>query len=410
MRRGAKPAKAKVEAKAHAARKSPKNEGSRVHDLEKRLTEALEREAEALERETATSEILRVISASPANLQGVLDTVAASAARLCDSVDAQIFRIDGTVLRIAASYGQIPKTTSAEARPINRGSVNGRAVVDRQTVHVHDLAAESDHEFPIGKAYQKLFGHRTVVATPLLREGTPIGAITIRRMEVRPFSEKEITLLETFAAQAVIAIENVRLFKELDARNHELVQALERETATGDILRVISGSPTDIRPVLDAVAASAARLCESFDSVIHRRDGDRLLLVAHHGPIPVGPVGEFTFPLVRGTGAGRAVLDGRTIHLADIQTEVDEFPEGSELARQQGIRTILSVPLMREGAAIGAIILRRAEAALHPAAGRPARDLRRPGGHRHRERPPVHRAAGEQPRSHPSAGQADSNE
>jgi GAF domain-containing protein len=203
---------------------------------------------------------------------------------------------------------------------------------------------------------------RAIVAVPMLRDGRPIGGIAVSRSQPGPFSDTEIDLLRTFADQAVIAIENVRLFQELETRNRDLTESLEQQTATSEILRVISSSPTDIQPVLDTVAESAARLCESFDAAIYRRDGDRLLLVAHHGSMPFGPIAGFSLPLVRGAVAGRSMLEGQTIHLADLQTEADEFPEGSELARRFGYRTTLSVPLMRERVAIGVIAILRPEA------------------------------------------------
>jgi len=349
MRRRAKPAK--------AARKSRKNEGSGVRDLEKRLAEVLSREAEAREQQAAAAEILRLIASSPDDAQPVFDAIAMNALRLCDAEGAVVVRYDGALLHVAAHHNVSPEAVDRLERqyplPPDHHLPMGRAVLDRAVVHVPDLQAADEFSGSVARQ----FGRRSHVSIPLLHQGRAIGAIGISRWTPGPFSDRQIALLQTFADQAVIAIENTRLFKETK-------EALEQQTATSEILRVISGSPTDIQPVLDAVAASAARLCESFDSAIHRRDGDRLLLVAHHGPIPIGPVGQFTIPLVRGIGAGRAVLDARTIHLGDIQTEVEEFPEGSELARQQGIRTILSVPLIREGAAIGAIVLRRTESRL----------------------------------------------
>src|SRR5262249_46951585 len=214
---------------------------------------------ETLQQQAATGEILRVISSSPTDIQPVLDAVAENSARLCEAFDAQIYRVEGQDLRLVASFGSIP---SSPTRAISRGWVTGRSVVDRRTTHVHDLAAESDAEYGIGKETQRRAGHRTTLATPLLREGQPLGAILIRRMEVRPFSEKQIKLLETFADQAVIAIENVRLFKELEVRNRDLTETLEQQTATGEILRVISSSPTDVQPVLETIVRNAVQLCD----------------------------------------------------------------------------------------------------------------------------------------------------
>jgi hypothetical protein len=166
-----------------------------LEDRDQQLAESLRREnttakelQNALEQQTATSEILGVIASSPTDVQPVLDAVAENAARLCEANDAVISRIEGNTLRRVAIYGSLPQSPVVEERPLNRGSVAGRAAVDRQTVHIHDMAAESETEFPEGVMLQKRFGHRTVVATPLLREGTPIGVIINRRLEVRPFS------------------------------------------------------------------------------------------------------------------------------------------------------------------------------------------------------------------------------
>src|SRR5262245_6328689 len=315
------------------------------------LAQAHSQVSESLEQQTATAEILRVISSSPTDIQPVLDAVAENAAHICAAADAHIRLIEGDTLRAVARFGTAPFAVP-DVIPLNRDFPAGRSIIERRVIHIEDVATLRETDFPkIGRET------RSLLVTPLVREGVALGAILVRRVERQAFTERQIELLKTFADQAVIAIENVRLFNETK-------EALERQTATAEILRVISSSPTDIQPVLDTVAESAARLCEADDTSVFRLEGDRLRRVAHHGPIPAGVIGEFTVPLVRGSFAGRSVLDGRIVHLADGQTEAKEFPEGSQLARRLGFRAILLVPLLREGVAIGSISLRRTEARL----------------------------------------------
>ena len=316
---------------------------------------------EALEQQTATSEILGVIASSPTDIQPVLDVVAENAARLCDAPLALIFRLDGSNLRRVAKYGAMPSGPVGELVPLDRGSVPARAVLDRETIHVQDLEQASASEFAVSMEFQQQFGPQTRLATPLLRQGVPIGSVLVRRTEIRPFTDKQIALLKTFADQAVIAIENARLFEESQQRNRDLTEALEQQTATSEILRVIASSPTDIQPVLDTVAENAARLCEASDVLIRRVDGDVLAVVAHYGQIPHMSEADST-TLSRGSVSGRAVIDRQTIHIHDLAAEAkDEFPVGVALAQRFGYRTTLVTPLMRQDVPIGAIIIRRME-------------------------------------------------
>src|SRR5262249_31600553 len=216
--------------------------------------------------------------------------------------------------------------------------------------HVHDIAAELETEFPESKPSQQLVGFRTVLATPLLRGGIPTGTIFIRRTEVRPFAEKHISLLKTFADQAVIAIENVRLFKELQERNAELREALEHQTATAEVLGIISRSPTDVQPVLDAIVESAARVCGIDDVQLRLHQGNTSVLRAHFGPIPPGraeiSVDEQQFRWVRDHG---------TLHIPDVRAQND-FPTPGSVT---GSRTFLFVPLRQQGELVGTLVPRR---------------------------------------------------
>jgi signal transduction histidine kinase len=345
MRRGQKPSKSKAQNKRSAPR--PQNVGARVRQLENRL-------AEALDQQTATSEILEVISRSPSEVQTVSDMIAESAARLCDAIDVTIFQIDSDVLRVVVHKGPIPSASVGQTRPLVRETPTGRAVLDRRTIHVADVQAEID-EYPEGGVRARRLGYRTILAAPLLHVGEAIGAIVIRRTDVRPFTDRQVDLLHTFANQAVIAIENVRLFTELEARNRDLTESLEQQTATSEILGVISRSLTDTQPVFDAIAANAARLCSANDAQVLRVEGEVLRLVAAFGAPSMPSVRRLT----RGHLVGRAVIDRTTIHVRDLAQALAEYPETT--AARYGVQSALAVPLLREGVALGVIRISRTE-------------------------------------------------
>ncbi|HYA28391.1 MAG TPA: GAF domain-containing protein, partial [Acidobacteriota bacterium] len=489
-----------------ALKKSPASQAESIESLRREL-------AEAREQQSATSDILRMIARSPGDLHSVMDAIAEKAAQLCGAADALVRRLEGERYYLISHFGSIPSATDIGAdSPLDRTTPAGRAVIDRKTVHVHDLRAAVD-EFPGAQARGLTVGVRTALAAPLLRDGQPIGSIHIRRTKVRPFTDLQIRLLETFADQAVIAIENARLFQERETRNRDLValhdvtaaasrsldikpvldevvkkitdifqfdgtrvyiydpqaqvlnlmallglpeavasrafergqgitgkvaetgqclifedtqtdprylelsqtrtnqrfglhffalfpikskekflgtitcignqprkliaeevrliqsmcdqigvavenihlfeqvrsktaelessnselrEALEQQTATSEILRVIASSPTDLQPVLETVAESAARLCDSQDAQIYRVDGDMMRKMARYGTVPDAiPLGD-SRRISRGSNTGRAIVDRQTVHIHDMLAESEEnFPEVWHAAQQE---------------------------------------------------------------------------
>src|SRR5262249_1054312 len=255
-------------------------ENTRLFEAEQASKRELQ---ESLVYQTATSEVLNVISRSPTELKPVLDSIAATAARLCDSVDGGVFRVQNGRLEVVAKHGTLRRLPNFSGLPLTRGTVTGRAVIDQKTIHVHDLAALVDTEYPEAKGSQAAIGHRTTLAAPLVSRGESLGAILVRRMQVEPFSDKQIALLQTFADQAVIAIENTRLFEAEQARTRELTESLEYQSATSDVLKVISRSTFDLQAVLDTLLESAARLCEADFANFRRREGDTYLMTATYG-------------------------------------------------------------------------------------------------------------------------------
>ncbi|HXX85014.1 MAG TPA: GAF domain-containing protein, partial [Casimicrobiaceae bacterium] len=309
---------------------------------------------ESLEQQTAISEVLRVISSSPGDVKPMLSAVAERALRLCDAGEATIVLVEGDQLRFASGFGATMTLTEGESMPLTRGSVTGRAVIDRAVIHMEDLAAAPEEEFPVGRELQRRFGHRAILSVPLMREDRAIGAIALWRMEARAFTDKQVALVKTFADQAAIAIENVRLFNETK-------EGLEQQTAIAEILRVISSSPTDVQPTLDAIAERAARLCDAASASMYLTDGNMLRHLASQGP-DAEPVTHIEpFPIDRETISGCALLERKIMHIPDLLAEASRYPRSLELAQRYGHRTVVVVPLFREGKPFGTILLRRRE-------------------------------------------------
>jgi two-component system NtrC family sensor kinase len=324
-------------------------------------TRLLKELRESLQQQTATADVLKVISRSTFNLQPVLDTLVESAAHLCDADRAFIYQRSGDVYRLAAIRGFSPEYVEfARQNPLalTRGTTTGRTALEGKSVHIPDVLADPEYT---ANEHQERGGYRSTLGVPLMRDGETIGVFTLTRSEMRPYTEKQIELATTFADQALIAIENVRLFAELEARTKDLAESLQQQTATADVLKVISRSAFDLQTVLQTLVESAARLCEADKATITRQKDGVFFRAESFGfsrefmdyvrDIPVAPN--------RGSATGRALLEGVVVHIPDVQTDPDyRFDEALRLGNY---RTLLGVPMMRDGTPIGVVTLTRSE-------------------------------------------------
>jgi GAF domain-containing protein len=316
--------------------------------------------SEALEHQTATSEVLNVISRSPTDAQPVFGAIVESAARLCEAVFSVVWLYDGELLRVAATNNFTPEVLNRLARTYpkqpDRSVLAGRAVLDGDIAHVHDLLADPEYSHELALAGN----WRASLAVPMLRDGKPVGAISVGKAEAVPFSNRQIQLLTTFADQAVIAIENVRLFDEVQARTEELSESLRQQTATAEVLKTISRTAFDLHRVFDTLVENAVRLCEAERAFLFRFDGELLRSTASYNASP--ELREFVDrnPIAPGrhSVSARAALEQRTVHVPDVQAD-PEF--GYAVRDEQPIRTVLAVPMLKGNELVGTITIYRLE-------------------------------------------------
>jgi two-component system, NtrC family, sensor kinase len=323
-------------------------------------TRLLKELRQSLQQQTATADVLKVISRSTVELKTVLDTLAETAGRLCHADQANMFRRQGDCYQAVSSHGASPEFAewlSRNALPTGaRSTAIARADAERRTIHIADVLADPEYEW---QEVQRLSGYRTVLALPLLRGDTLIGLFTLLRNHVAPFTDKEIELVSTFADQAVIAIENARLFEELRDRQAELARSVDELTATGDVLKIISRSSIDLEKVLDTLAETVMRLCRADQAVMHRRQDDKYNVVAECGLSVEAKEFFLAHPSVhdRATMAGRVAVERRVVHIPDVLQDPDyTYREGQKLA---GHRTSLGIPLLREDTLVGIFVITR---------------------------------------------------
>src|SRR6266478_5074318 len=340
-----------------------KKENSR---LTRELAEALEREKAAHQQQTATADVLKIISSSTFDLQMVLDTLVESATRLCDAGRAIIWRPFGGVYKIAAAFNLTAshkeKLEELSIRP-GRGTAIGRTLLGGKTVHIHDAQADPEYDWPeIGR----VGGSRTILSVPLVREGLPIGVLVLSRVEAQPFTGKQIELATTFADQAVIAIENVRLFEEVRARTRDLAESLEQQTATSEVLEVISSTPGDLDPVFQKMLENATRVCGAKFGSMLMLEGDTATRVALYNvpPAYAEALGTRTFRPHPEGGLGQVIRTKQVAQIADVRISpayLEGNPAIVALSDLGGARTLVTVPMLRDAELVGTIGVYRQE-------------------------------------------------
>jgi GAF domain-containing protein len=317
---------------------------------------------ESLQQQTATADVLKVISRSTFDLQGVFDTLIESAARLCEADNALLWRRDGELCHVVANHvysREFEEYLKQHPVPVGRGSLAGRTALEGNVVHIPDVLA--DPEYTMTENIKRA-PYRTMLGVPLLREGNPIGVIALTRATVRPFTDKQIELVTTFADQAVIAIENVRLFDEVQARTRELSESLEQQTATAGILSVISNSLSDTQPVFDAIVESGLKLFPGATVIILLADGDKVDAAAVAAPDAAGIEAirrRLPIPLTREYMTSTAILDRRIVDIPDVENPPPELAAGARNFLATGYRANTTMPMMRGDVAIGALTVAR---------------------------------------------------
>src|SRR3954454_5664700 len=324
---------------------------------------ALRRElSEALERQKASSDILDAINSSSIELQPILDMIVRTASRLCKAEFALIYKLRDGKYHLAATNNTASgfvKYASEHPLSPGRGSLIGRVALEQKTVHLPDCLADPEY---VALEYQRAGKYRTSLGVPLQQQGAPVGVIALMRAVVKPFTEKQIELVSTFANQAVIAIHNARLFEQVQARTDDLREALQQQTATADVLKVISRSTFDLQTVFQTLVESAARLCDADWAHIWRPTGESFVLAASFGLSGrrqeyIDYLGSLAIGPDRGSVVGRALLERTTVQILDVQADAEY--RLSEVIRIGDYRTMLGVPLLREGAPVGVIALTR---------------------------------------------------